>query len=61
MPEPWLALSGAEADFVADVEGVKDTDVAERRGLEDIDGGAGFNDANGAAGVDNAGRDAGRD
>jgi len=36
--------SGAKVGSVADIEGVKDADDAERRGVEDIDGSAGVND-----------------
>jgi len=61
LPEPWLALSGAEVDFVADIEGVEDVDDSERRGVEDVDGGAGVDDVDGVAGVDDVGKDAGRD
>ena len=53
--------SGAEVDFVADIEGAEDADDAERSGLEDVDGGTDVDDAGGSAGVDDAGRDAGRD
>ena len=42
-------------------EGVKDVDDAERRGLEDADGGSGADDADGLVGVDNVGRNTGRD
>jgi len=44
---------------VADIEGVKDVDDSERRGVEDVGGAAYVNDADGAAGVRDVGRDAG--
>ena len=39
----------------------KDADDAERRGVEDVDGAAGFDDFDGAAGVNGAGEGAGQD
>jgi len=44
---------------VADIEGVKNVDDSERRGVEDVGGAAYVNDADGAAGVRDVGRDAG--
>ena len=53
--------NGAEVGFVADIESAGDVDDSERRGLEDVDGGAGVDDVSVVACVDYAGRDAGRD
>ena len=58
---PAAVRRGAEVDFVADIERVEDADDAERRGVEDADGGAGVDGLGRVAGVNSAGRDAGRD
>jgi len=44
-------LISSKAFFVADIEGVKDADDTERRGFEDVDGGAGVDDVDGASGA----------